>query len=265
MTTWILGPCLMESRKFFLDIGRQLSEIMGDRDWYLKASFDKANRTNLNSVRGLELQEGIDVFLEFKARYPHVRLLTDVHECYQVEPLSSCIDCIQIPAFLCRQTDLLVECGKHFDYINIKKGQWIAPENITGAFEKVRLFNPNAKVWLCERGTQFGYEKLIVDFGSVPIFSNVFDKVILDCTHSTQRISATGLTSGDRLMAEKYLLSASIFGYDGVFAEVHSEPEKALSDADCQIHLARINRLVDLHESISKLSVKPNQLEELDG
>lgn len=247
---WIFGPCSMENRELFYSIGSYLNNLMLGRDWYFKASFDKANRTSINGFRGPGLEVGMNIFREFKQDNPSIRLLTDVHECHQVEPLAGLIDCIQIPAFLCRQTDLLVECAKHFRRINIKKGQWVSPANILLAAEKIRNVNPEAEVWLCERGTQFGYERLIVDFKDVELFTTVFDRVFLDCTHSTQFITPDGRTSGDRKLAEKYLLSSPIFGYTGVFAEVHPRPAEALSDADCQITLDRLPELIARHDAI---------------
>jgi 2-dehydro-3-deoxyphosphooctonate aldolase (KDO 8-P synthase) len=251
VTTWILGPCSLESRDLFFSVGLNIAAVMDGRDWYYKASFDKANRSSMNASRGLGFVAGLEVFREFKRAHPHIRLTTDVHECYQVESLADCIDCIQVPAFLCRQTDLLVECGKYFDRINIKKGQWVSPENIVGAVDKVRSANPNAQVWLSERGTQFGYDRLIVDFRTVDDLALVFDKVILDCTHSTQCMRNGGRTGGERGLAEKYLLSASIFGYTGVFAEVHPDPSQAISDGDCQLELAALASLVKRYDAVA--------------
>ena len=249
-TTWIVGPCAMESRSLFFDVGRQLAEVMQGRDWYYKASFDKANRSSISGQRGLGLEAGLSIFTEFKQVFPEIRLTTDVHECHQVELLASCIDCIQIPAFLCRQTDLLVECGRHFDRVNIKKGQWISPSNISCAVGKVRSVNPNVEVWLSDRGTQLGYDHLVVDFRAVDELSKVFDKVILDSTHATQ-CARDGHTGGQRRLAERYLLSAPIFGYAGVFAEVHPNPACAISDAECQIELNRLSALIAQHDSIA--------------
>ena len=239
---------MMESRELYRSTGSRISELMSGRDWYYKASFDKANRTLSLGSRGPGLKAGVDIFREFKRDHPSIRLLTDVHECHQVEALVGLIDCIQIPAFLCRQTDLLVECAKHFGRINVKKGQWVSPANILGAADKIRTVNPQAEVWLCERGTQLGYERLVVDFRDVEVFARVFDRVILDCTHSTQFVTPEGRTSGDRKLAERYLVSSPIFGYSGVFAEVHPAPAQALSDADCQISLDGLPALIARHD-----------------
>lgn len=251
MTTWILGPCAMESKQQFFDTAAQLAPIMRGRDWYFKASFDKANRTTIKGARGIGLENALTIFAEFKKEFPGIRLLTDVHECHQIKPLSVYIDCIQIPAFLCRQTDLLVECGRLFRKVNIKKGQWLGPDNIIEAVDKVRSLNSRAEVWLCERGTQFGYDRLIVDFRTVDSLAKAFDKVILDCTHSTQLTTSNGRTGGNRDLAERYLLSSSIFGYSGVFAEVHHDPTNALSDPDCQITLSRVAALLRRYDSIA--------------
>ncbi len=250
---WILGPCMMESPELYRSTGSRLSKLMLGRDWYYKASFDKANRTHSRGPRGPGLKAGASIFREFKHEHPSIRLLTDVHECYQVEALVGHIDCVQIPAFLCRQTDLLVECAKHFDRINVKKGQWVNPVNILGAAEKIRSVNPKAEIWLCERGTQLGYDRLIVDFRDVNLFARVFDRVIIDCTHSTQFITPEGRTSGDRQLAESYLIGSPIFGYSGVFAEVHPQPAEALSDADCQISLDRLPNLIACYDAVFRV------------
>lgn len=249
-TAWILGPCSIESRVLYFEVGERLRDLLQGREWYYKASFDKANRSTILGQRGPGFTSGVAIFREFKQSFPQVMLTTDIHECHQAESLAPYIDCIQIPAFLCRQTDLLVECGKHFNKVNIKKGQWLSPENILGAAEKVRSANEHAKVWLCERGTQFGYDRLIVDFRTTELFSKVFDRVILDCTHSTQCMGGDGVMSGDRQLAEKYLLCSSIFGYSGVFAEVHPNPEVAISDSKCQIDLGHLPSLLRRFDGI---------------
>ncbi|MBK6949576.1 MAG: 3-deoxy-8-phosphooctulonate synthase [Haliscomenobacter sp.] len=190
------------------------------------------------------------MFYDFKKAFPGAKLTTDVHESFQVRELVELVDCIQIPAFLCRQTDLITECAKYFQTINIKKGQWISPENIIHSVSKIKQINPNANVWLTERGTQFGYSKLLVDFGSLSLLCKSFDRVILDCTHSTQYVTNEGFTVGDSILAEKYFLASSIFGYHGVFAEVHIDPENAISDSTCQIHLNRIEHLIEKYDAI---------------
>lgn len=226
---------------------------MKGRNWYYKASFDKANRSSAVGNRGPGLEKSIKLFAKIKRIIPGIKLTTDFHESHQAKNLAPYIDCIQIPAFLCRQTDLLVEAGKYFDVVNIKKGQWLSPSNIIHSVSKVRHKNKKAKVWLTERGTAFGYSQFIIDFAAVPMFHKYFDKVILDTTHSTQYIKNDGFTVGNRNLAERYMLSAAIFGYNGIFAETHPNPEKAISDGTCQIYLHRIKNIVALFDKMHEI------------
>ena len=251
---WILGPCSLENEELFVSTFKEISSIMGDRDWYMKASFDKANRTSLAGGRGPGLEYSLNVWRKLKEEHPNAKFLTDVHETYQVEPLVGLIDCIQIPAFLCRQTDLVVECAKHFNKINVKKGQWLGPDNLVKSVDKIKNTNPDCEAWICDRGTNFGYYDLFVNYGIVDELKKYYDKVILDCTHSIQRSRAVYGTQGERALAERYLVSSGIFGYNGVFAEVHPNPPEATSDADCQIYLDRLEYLVEMSESVSKAS-----------
>ena len=154
--TWILGPCSIENERLFLEVFEKVSTIMSGRDWYMKASFDKANRTSLHGGRGPGLDYSIDVWKELKSSNPGVKLLTDVHETCQVERLAGIIDCVQVPAFLCRQTDLIVECANHFSKINVKKGQWLGPNNLVKSVDKIKETNPDCEAWICDRGTNFG-------------------------------------------------------------------------------------------------------------
>ena len=243
----------MENREMYFSTFKELNGFMKGRDWYYKASFDKANRTSLEGGRGPGLEEGIEIFRELKKEFPDVKLLTDVHETWQVEKLKEVIDCIQIPAFLCRQTDLIVECARHFDKVNVKKGQWLGPNNLIKSIDKIKNTNSNCEAWICARGTNFGYNDLFVNFGIVKELKQHYDKVLLDCTHSIQRSRIIYGTQGDRDLAEKYILSSEIFDYDGIFAEVHPNPPDAVSDGDCQIYLSRIKELILKSESIGKL------------
>lgn len=250
---WIVGPCSLESEEFYLECAKSLNEIMGDKDWYFKASFDKANRTSLHGGRGAGLEEGIEAFKSVKSEYPGIKLVTDVHETYQVEKLAPYIDCIQIPAFLCRQTDLITECALHFNKINIKKGQWLGPENVIKSLDKVKNTNPDCEAWLCERGSSLGYNKLIVDFNIVDEIRGIFDRFILDCTHSTQRSREFYTDQGDPILAERYAYSSSIFNYNGVFIECHPRPKESVSDADCQVPMDRMKSLLELHDKIENI------------
>lgn len=250
MTVWILGPCTIDNREMYINTADHLSDVMGSRDWYYKASFDKANRTSLYGGRGIGIEEGIELFKEVKQKYPDIKLTTDVHEVWQVEKLAPYVDLIQIPAFLCRQTDLIVECAKNFDKINIKKGQWLGPNNLIKSIDKIKDTNSDTEAWICDRGSNFGYDKLILDLTIIQELKKYYDKVIVDCTHSTQRSRHVYGIQGDRDLAEKYLLSSGIFDYDGVFAEVHPHPPSSTSDADCQIQLSKIDYLVNKQEEI---------------
>lgn len=251
---WILGPCSMESHGLFLKTLEKINEIMDDDDeWYMKASFDKANRTSLHGARGPGLEYAKEVWTEAKRKFPNVKLLTDVHETHQVEQLVDFIDTIQIPAFLCRQTDLVVECAKHFDKINIKKGQWLGPNNLIKSVDKVKEINPDCEAWICDRGTNFGYHDLFVNFGIVDELKKYYDRVLLDCTHAIQRSRAVYGTQGDRRLAERYFVSADLFNYDGVFAEVHPNPPAAVSDGDCQIYLKDLKKLITKAKKVGDL------------
>mgnify|MGYP003137460537 CR=1 FL=1 len=246
---WILGPCSIENRENFFKVADHLSSFMGDRDWYFKGSFDKANRTSIEGGRGPGLDEGLQIFKEVKEKYPNIKLVTDVHEVWQVEKLSETIDCIQIPAFLCRQTDLIVECARHFDKINVKKGQWLGPNNLIKSVDKIKNTNPDCEAWICDRGSNFGYDKLLVDFTIVEELKQHYDRVILDCTHATQ-------LQGDRQLAERYIVASAIMGYNGIFAETHVNPPDAISDGDCQIYLDKIQSLIEEHEKVADIVSK---------
>lgn len=243
MRTLILGPCLLENRDLYLNSGRFLFNAVKDFDLYYKASFDKANRTSITSQRGPGLEAGIACFQEIKKELPGIKLLTDIHEPAQAEKLAGLVDVLQIPAFLSRQTDLVVAAAQNCNIVNIKKGQWLGPVQTCQAADKVRSANPQAQVWLTERGSSFGYDRLVVDFSTVEDFREVFDQVILDCTHATQKTNGT-VSGGDSQLAKKYFLAAPIFGYQGIFAETHPDPSKALSDADSQVPLTEMPGLV---------------------
>ena len=234
--TYILGPCSIESEENFREVANALYPIMQGKDWYLKGSFDKANRTSIHSNRGPGLDEGIRIMRSIKEDFPDIKIVTDIHEPSQALPLSDVVDVIQIPAFLCRQTDLLVECAKHFNTINVKKGQWLSADAMKHAVTKIKEVNPDCQVWVTERGSNFGYDRLIVDFRGVDVMKEFADKVIFDCTHSTQ-MAGDGITGGSRKLAKQYSLAARIFEYDGVFVETHPDPENAISDSGSQVEL----------------------------
>jgi len=250
---WILGPCSLEGRDLFINTLSAIEPIMRGKQWYMKASFDKANRTSLYGGRGPGLEESQKVWKEAHELFPHVKFITDVHEVHQVEKLVGYVDVVQTPAFLCRQTDLIVECAKHFQAINIKKGQWIGPNNLIKSVDKVKETNPNCEAWICDRGSNFGYHDLFVNFGIVDELKEYYDKIILDCTHSTQRSRKVHGKQGDRVLAERYFVSADVFNYDGVFAEVHPNPPESVSDADCVLDLFRLKMLVQKADAVGKV------------
>lgn len=233
----IIGPCSLENYDLSKQVLTAVKPYMKDKDFYFKGSFDKANRSSITGNRGPGLKEGIEIFKQLKKDFPNIKFTTDVHETNQVEKLSEVIDLIQIPAFLCRQTDLLIESAKYFNKVNIKKGQWISPYNMIKGIDKIKNTNPNAEAWITERGTSFGYSQLIVDFAAVDILKKHFDKIILDCTHSTQYTKENGRMGGNPELALRYYKAADIFEYDGIFLETHPTPSLSYSDADSVIAL----------------------------
>ena len=247
---FILGPCSVENEENYLKSLDFLKSHVKNRDWYFKASFDKANRTSIKGGRGPGLEASIELFKQVKKDNPSIKLITDIHEPWQADKLAGVIDAVQVPAFLCRQTDLIVACAQNFDKINIKKGQWLGPKNLIISVDKVRATNPNAEVWITERGTSFGYHRLVVDIDIVDELKRYYDKVIIDCTHATQRSRDVYGVQGRKEVAERFFLSAPIYHYDGIFAECHLNPSTAVSDGDCQIQMHRIPQLFDRFDKI---------------
>lgn len=236
----LTGPCVIESRDNVMKIAEQLSFLQEDKniEFYFKASFDKANRTSIDSFRGPGLDEGLKILQEVKEQFGY-KLITDVHETYQVEPASNIVDIIQIPAFLCRQTDLLVAAGKTNAIINIKKGQFLSSEAMQHPVAKV-LHTRNCteinyknsdknNVWLCERGNIFGYGSLIVDMKNL-ISMREYAPVIFDATHSAQVPSSGTTTGGNSAIVPSLARAAAAIGVDGFFFETHFDPSIALSD-----------------------------------
>ena len=244
MKTFIIGPCSLETYELSYEVLKKVHPYMDGKDFYFKGSFDKANRSSITGKRGPGLEEGLNIFKQLKKDFPGLQTTTDVHEVHQVEKLSEVIDLIQIPAFLCRQTDLLVESAKHFNKVNIKKGQWMSPQNMVKGVDKLKTTNSNCDVWVCERGTALGYSQLIVDFASVDILKEHFDKVILDCTHSDQLTKPNGRIGGNPKLAERYFKGAEIFEYDGVFVEAHPTPSLSYSDSDSVLPLDVMENLL---------------------
>lgn len=240
----IAGPCVIEDLELCLRIAETMKEITQrlGYNYIFKASFDKANRTSGDSFRGDGMEEGLNVLRIIKDK-TGVPVLTDIHLPEQAEPVSQVCDILQIPAFLCRQTDLLIAAGKTGSTVNIKKGQFMAPEDMEYAVNKVKSTSNN-KVLLTERGSSFGYHNLVVDIRSLPIMRQ-FTPVIFDVTHSVQMPgSEKGISGGKREFAPYLAKAAAAAGVDGFFIETHLEPEKALSDGPNMIPLTEMENLL---------------------
>jgi 2-dehydro-3-deoxyphosphooctonate aldolase (KDO 8-P synthase) len=227
----LAGPCVAESAEICLKTAEFLKDLCKklDINYVFKASFDKANRSSAGTFRGNGLEFGLNILKEVKSKL-NLPIVTDVHESSQIPLISEVADIIQIPAFLCRQTDLLLAAGKSGKVINIKKGQFMAPEDMKGAIEKVYSTN-NHKVMLTERGTTFGYHNLVVDMRSIPTMKSFNVPVVFDATHSVQLPGGLGNSSGgQREFVETLTLAAIALGIDVLFMEVHPDPDNALSD-----------------------------------
>ena len=242
---FLTGPCVIENAELLDVVAQRLVEIREKLqvEVFFKASFDKANRTSLRSFRGPGLEKGLQMLADIKARY-NLPLTTDIHESYQAAAAGEVIDVLQIPAFLCRQTDLLVAASQTGRVVNVKKAQFLSGEDMRYPVEKCREAGAK-EVWLTERGTTFGYNNLVVDFRNLPIMSQWADRVIMDCTHSVQRPGGgNGTTSGDRQFVSAMAKAAKAFGAQGYFIETHPNPEIALSDGPNMLFLDDLETLV---------------------
>ncbi|UCD16008.1 MAG: 3-deoxy-8-phosphooctulonate synthase [Candidatus Omnitrophota bacterium] len=242
---FIAGPCIIEDKDLTLDIAFYLKDVASRYpvSFIFKASFDKANRTAIKSFRGPGVTQGLSILKEVKEKVG-VPILSDVHWPDQVRVCKDVLDVIQIPAFLCRQTDLVLEAAKTHKIINIKKGQLLAPQDVRYIVEKVESVG-NKNILLTERGASFGYNNLVVDFRSFLIMKKLGYPVIYDATHSLQRPSAQeGVSGGDREFVFPLSLSAAACGVDGLFMEVHPRPQKALSDKHTSYPLEKVEDLI---------------------
>ena len=241
----IAGPCVIESAELLDVVAAELKRISEQFDlpvWF-KASFDKANRTSIHSFRGPGLERGLQMLADVKTKYG-LPLLTDVHESFQAEAAGEVVDVLQIPAFLCRQTDLLVAAAHTGKTVNIKKAQFLSGDDMRYPVEKCREAGCR-EVWLTERGNIYGYNNLVVDFRNIPLMHRWVDRVVMDCTHSVQRPGgAGGKTGGDREFVPQMALAAKVFGANGFFFETHPDPEKALSDGPNMLYLKDLESLV---------------------
>lgn len=246
MATFIAGPCVIESMELLDTVAQQLVRInqkLGT-DIIFKASFDKANRTSIHSFRGPGLEKGLQMLADIKSKYG-LRITTDIHESYQAEAAGQVCDILQIPAFLCRQTDLLVAAAHTGKTVNIKKAQFLSGRDMKYPVEKA-LESGAKEVWLTERGNSFGYNNLVVDFRNIPDMKEIVPTVIMDCTHSVQRPGAAGgCTGGDRRFVPAMALAAKAFGATGYFFEIHPNPEEALSDGPNMLRLSDFESVVE--------------------
>jgi 2-dehydro-3-deoxyphosphooctonate aldolase (KDO 8-P synthase) len=243
--TLIAGPCVIESAALLDTVAAKLVDINKrlHTDIIFKASFDKANRTSIHSFRGPGLEKGLQMLAEVKSRYG-LRVLTDIHEAWQAEVAGQVCDVLQIPAFLCRQTDLLVAAARTGKTVNIKKAQFLCGRDMQYPVEKAREAGAT-EVWLTERGNMMGYGNLVVDFRNISDMLNIVPTVIMDCTHSVQRPDAKGgKTGGDRRFVPAMALAAKAFGATGYFFEVHPTPDEGLSDAANMLELDKLENLI---------------------
>ena len=242
---FIAGPCVIESADLLDVVAQRIVDINSRLgvDIIFKSSFDKANRTSIKSFRGPGLEKGLQMLADIKSRYG-LRVLTDIHESCQAAPVGEVVDVIQIPAFLCRQTDLLVAAAKTGKVVNIKKAQFLSGDDMQYPVDKAR--ESGAKdVWLTERGNTFGYNNLVVDFRNIPTMKQFAPQVIMDCTHSVQRPGGLkGATGGNREYIPSMALAAKAFGATGFFFETHPNPVEALSDGPNMLFLKDLENVI---------------------
>ena len=244
-TKFIAGPCVIESAELLDAVAERLVAInraLGT-DIIFKASFDKANRTSLSSFRGPGLEKGLRMLADVRAKWG-LRLLTDIHEAWQAAPVGEVVDVIQIPAFLCRQTDLLVAAARTGRIVNIKKAQFLSGADMRYPYEKA--FESGAReIWLTERGNIYGYNNLVVDFRNIADMLHIARTVVMDCTHSVQRPGAAGgKTGGNREFVPAMALAAKAFGANGYFFEVHPDPDRAKSDGPNMLPLGELENVI---------------------
>lgn len=241
----IAGPCVIESLELLDTVAQELCRLNKkyELDIIFKASFDKANRTSISSFRGPGLEKGLQMLDSIKQRFG-LKILADIHESIQAEAAGQVVDVIQIPAFLCRQTDLLVAAAKTGKVVNIKKAQFLSGIDMQYPVQKVRE-SGNNKVWLTERGNMFGYNNLAVDFRNIPDMKQWTDTVIMDCTHAVQRPGGgNGSTSGNREFVPMMALAAKAFGATGYFFETHPTPDTAKSDGPNMLYLNELENVI---------------------
>lgn len=242
---FIAGPCVIESAELLDCVAERLVRInraLGT-DILFKASFDKANRTSIASYRGVGMERGLRMLADVRAKWG-LKLLTDIHESWQAAPVGEVADVIQIPAFLCRQTDLLVAAARTGRTVNIKKAQFLSGADMKYPYEKAREAGAR-EIWLTERGNMYGYNNLVVDFRNIPDMLGIASTVVMDCTHSVQRPGAAGgKTGGNREFVPAMARAARAFGANGFFFEVHPDPDRALSDGPNMLYLNDLENVI---------------------
>ena len=242
---FIAGPCVIENSEVLDAVAQRIVEINKQLgvDIIFKSSFDKANRTSISSYRGVGIDKGLQMLADIKSKWG-LSLLTDIHEAWQAEAAGEVVDVLQIPAILCRQTDLLVAAAKTGKTVNIKKAQFLSGADMKYPYQKA--MESGAKdVWLTERGNSFGYNNLVVDFRNIPDMLAIAPRVIMDCTHSVQRPGAAGgKTGGNREYVPAMALAAKAFGANGYFFEVHPDPDNALSDGPNMLQLDNLENVI---------------------
>jgi len=253
----IAGPCVIETKNIVFETASVLKEIAENLriPFIFKASYDKANRSSIKSYRGPGIEKGVEILSEVKETF-NIPIISDVHSVIEIKIARDILDVIQIPAFLCRQTDLLIEAGKTGKPVNVKKGQFIAPWDVSNIIEKLKSTG-NKQIMITERGTCFGYNNLVVDFRSFPIIRSMGVPVIFDATHSVQLPGGAGACSSGQKEFIPYLSRAAVAcGIDGLFFEVHPQPDKALCDGPNMIPLKEfknlIESLVEVHKTVNK-------------
>ena len=241
---FILGPCVIEKEDHSLRMAEEIKKIAEKVkfNFIFKSSFDKANRTALENYRGVGMDKGLRILERIRNEF-EVPVITDIHEPHQAQPVADVVDVLQLPAFLCRQTNLLAAAGKTGKVVNVKKGQFVSADKMDLVVKKISAHG-DGPVWVCERGYTFGYNNLVVDARNFPILKRTGNPVVFDATHSVQRPSGLGDTSGgDREFVSTLAASAVVQGIAGVFMEVHDEPEKALCDGPNMVRLSQLEGL----------------------
>lgn len=242
---FIAGPCVIESAEVLDTVAKRIVDINNrlGTEIIFKASFDKANRTSISSYRGVGIERGLQMLADVKSKWG-LKLITDIHEAWQADIAGQVVDVLQIPAFLCRQTDLLLAAAKTGKIVNIKKAQFLSGVDMKYPYQKA-VESGASEVWLTERGNSFGYNNLVVDFRNIPDMLAIAPRVIMDCTHSVQRPGAAGgKTGGNREYVPAMALAAKAFGATGYFFEVHPDPDNALSDGPNMLCLDNLENVI---------------------